>query len=441
MHRVRIIKKLDERFTPWDISADITTETDAYEFAEMLFPKNERASSPYFNDTARSLVAGVVKRFQYESSKTGAPKPKAWTLRDVILAFESIARLENTLNHPKTRYLMDHFSPDNAKNFAGVKSTADTELGKYRSVAALLDSSENEAISLNDWVENQENVLVLGNHEKAREATDTLNRLILQHLSKALISREVSDPETNETWIFLDELREAGPLKGFRQLLLRGRSKGVSVAMGFQDVEGIFATYGDHEGAEIIGAAQNTLVLHINPSAPKTAQWTSDVFSSRRDEVPSTSSSGGDKGVSWGQQRSAQLVPNVYPIQFVELPMPSPAAGLNFYSFTNNDGYRCFKYPWPEFLQKEGYFRFIDRKSYPDFQLQREPEAYCVRPWDARDYSRLGIPAVWQASTSPPFDATVLLQDALHISRVDAGRAHEQNQVWKNSSRVTAQMR
>lgn len=394
MERVKILNPLDERFTPWDISADITNDIDASELAAMLIPKNERENSPYFTNTARSLVAGVVKRLiaacAEESRKR---KLKAWTLRDVIEPFESTERLSQFLDHPKTRYLQDHFSPENAKNFAGVKSTVDTCLEVYRSVAALMDASPNAPISLKEWVENGESVLVLGNHELSREATDTLNRLILQQLSKALIARDgVINPECDETWIFLDELREAGALQGLRQLLLRGRSKGVAVAMGFQDVEGIFAAYGEHEGAEIIGATQNTVILHLNPSAPKTAQWASDVFSSRRDIVATDSTNYGERNSSWGQQRSAQLVPNVYPIQFVELPMPTPEEGLQFYSFTHSDGYRHFHYGWNnDFLERQGYFQLDDPEKYPDFILNSRWEAADLAPWDKRDYLRLNF--------------------------------------------------
>lgn len=401
MGKIRILNPLDKRVTPWDFSADIITETDAVEFAAMLIPKAEMDSSPYFANTARSLVAGVIKRFQFEARKKAIRlpsgklqiPPRAWTLRDVIQAFESRGRLELILDHPETRYLMDHFSKDNAKTFAGVKSTADTALEVYRTAAALLAAANNPPISLNDWVLNQESVLVLGNHEKSREATDTLNRLVMQHLSKALISREVvGDPEADQTWIFLDELREAGVLSGLRQLLLRGRSKGVAVAMGFQDVEGIFAAYGDHEGAEIIGAAQSLVTLHVNASAPKTAQWNSDAYSSRREEVPSLGFQSGEKGSSSSEQMSPQQVPNVFPIQFVELDLPTPASGLEFFSYTMKDGYRYFEYSWKGgFLEQEGYFQKADARRFPDFQLNEDYDAYRLKPWDNDDVKRLGL--------------------------------------------------
>ncbi len=120
-----------------------------------------------------------------------------------------------------------------------------------------------------------------------------------------------------------------------------------------------FAVYGDHEGAEIIGAAQNAIVLHINATAPKTAQWCSDVSSSRRDQVRTTSNTMGDKGASHGMNTAAQLVPNVYPFRWRD---------LKFYSFTNADDYRVFSYPWRGgFLGKRGVLWVHRPRSLPAF--------------------------------------------------------------------------
>jgi hypothetical protein len=383
--KVRILNPMDARFAPWNMAADILTEIDAIEFASILIPKNDQESSPYFTNTARALVAGVIKRLI-------VLLPGKWSLRDVLLAFEDQATLERLLNHSDTRYLMDHFSKANDRNFSGVKSTIDTELSIYRPIAALLHAgltnpskfSEEDLgpidaspFSLKEWIRQANGgVLVLGNHENAREATDTLNRLLFRQLSKLLIARE-GRMKDDETWIFLDELREAGMLSGLRQILLRGRSKGIALAMGFQDVQGIYAVYGQHEGAEIIGAAQNIAVLHINASAPETADWASKVFGSRRAKDSSQRHDHDDGGS--GSTTQTTVVPNVLPIQFTQLRMPG-AEGIKYFAYTNRTRHGVGTYD-ARFLEQDGAWQKppANCREVPDFKDHSEREAGRLR--------------------------------------------------------------
>lgn len=413
-----ILNPLDKRFVPWDIAADVKTETDAYEFATLLIPKHEGESNPYFNDAARSLITGVIKRFIATAEPRTKDSVPDWTFRDLVLAFESRKRLEHVLTHDETRHLLDHFDKDNDKNIAGVKSTVDNTMALYRPIAALFANAKEKPLSLKTWAEEEESIIVLGNHESAREATDTLNRLILHQLSKFIISKKgvVKD---DETWIFLDELREAGRLSGLRQLLLRGRSKGVAVAMGFQDVEGIYAAYGDHEGAEIIGAAQNAVILHINPTAPETAEWASKVFSSRRVKIATDTLTQGGHGLSRTEGERYELVPNVHPIEFVELPMPTSGKHLLYYGFTNTGRYGAGHYLWKD-LADAG---IVDKKydQEPDFMLQDDAQKFSLKLWTPEDERRVLGPSKKSPSTEIPENSNTVSELLRKVTRVGKG--------------------
>ncbi|MFO1458719.1 MAG: type IV secretion system DNA-binding domain-containing protein [Verrucomicrobiota bacterium] len=381
---IRIMNPLDKRFNPWDIAADVTGETEAFEFASVLIPRSERENSPYFSDVARSLVAGVIKRF----IATAAPAERMrWTLRDLVLACESTQRLRAALDYEGTRHLLEHFQPDNARNFAGVKSTLDNTMNLYRPIAALSDAAKSPPVSIKRWIQEEESVLILGNHEAAREATDTLNRLLFRQLSKSLIDRQ-GRIEGDETWVFLDEVREAGVLGGLRQLLLRGRSKGVSVAMSLQDVEGMYAAYGRHEGAEIVGAAQNVAILHLNPSAPGTVELASKIFGSRRGRVAGHSESLTEERGST-KNRHFELIPNVLPVEFVELPMPGKRTGLHYFAFTNTGGFGRGHFPW-RFLEEAGPLH-LRKEGYADIEPQTDGNAFQLRAWNKEDLTRLGM--------------------------------------------------
>ena len=82
-----------------------------------------------------------------------------------------------------------------------------------------------------------------------RQSLDAINQAIFKRAAELLLAQDES-PE-RETWIILDELREAGKLDGLTSLLSKGRSFGARVVVGFQDIEGLRAVYGEKEANEM----------------------------------------------------------------------------------------------------------------------------------------------------------------------------------------------
>ena len=151
-------------------------------------------------------------------------------------------------------------------------STIETYLGKYQFVAAAWERAE-RSISLAEWL-TSESILVLGNDEQARTALDAINQVIFKRLSELILAQ--TESETRRTWIFLDELRQAGPLNGLSALLTKGRSKGTCVVLGFQDIEGLRDVYGTQVANEIAGQCANKAILRSDSAI--TAEWASALF-------------------------------------------------------------------------------------------------------------------------------------------------------------------
>ena len=139
-------------------------------------------------------------------------------------------------------------------------STVATKLQRYEFIAAAW-SHASEKISLKDWVEG-EYILLLGNDEATRTALDAINQVIFRRVSELILNQ--SESETRRTWVFLDEVREMGHLEGLSRLLTKGRSKGCSIVLGFQDIEGLRDVYGQKIAAEITGQCSNKAILRTN---------------------------------------------------------------------------------------------------------------------------------------------------------------------------------
>jgi type IV secretory pathway TraG/TraD family ATPase VirD4 len=115
-------------------------------------------------------------------------------------------------------------------------------------------------------------VLVLGNDDSVRAAMDAINQVLFQRASELVLRKPNS--WSRRSWFFLDEVREAGKLAGLPRLMNKGRSKGVCVALGFQDIHGMKSVYGAELALELVGQCSNKVLLRLESA--ETAKWASE---------------------------------------------------------------------------------------------------------------------------------------------------------------------
>jgi len=382
--RVITLNPFDERSAAWNMAADITSPATAQQIATILIPENKHASQPFFSDAARHLLTGVFISFIRTC-------PEAWTLRDVILAMKSRGRLCEVLGRvPETRDLLENLKNDiTAQN---IMSTIQTRLQRYEFIAATWDRA-GESINLRDWL-NGEYILVLGNDEATRSALDAINQVIFKRLSELALAE--SESETRRTWVFLDEVREAGELQGLSSLLTKGRSKGVCVVLGFQDIEGLREVYGSKVANEIIGQCANKAILRLE--SPETAQWASSLFgvnesivTTRSQSIGSGTSNGrGGEGAfaSTNQSTSQSFVKaeNVLPSEFMNIAPTTRKTGLTGYYQSPYVGAYSVTLT-PEWLTQSL------RTPNPTVEnfLPRPETSHYLRPWNEKDLERLNL--------------------------------------------------
>jgi type IV secretory pathway TraG/TraD family ATPase VirD4 len=191
-----------------------------------------------------------------------------------MVAIRDIENVRKILESvPETRDRLMHF--ENQKTLLDVMSTFTSKMQEYEYIAAAWDKAK-KRVSLSDWL-SQEFILVLGNTEIAKKATDEINRVIFRRMTELILSE--NETSTKQTWIFLDEVRQAGRLDSLNTLLTKGRSKGACCVLGFQDIEGLRKVYGREECNELVGQCNNKAILKIN--SPETALWAASLFGDR----------------------------------------------------------------------------------------------------------------------------------------------------------------
>ena len=224
---VHILDPFDKRSVAWDIAKDVDEPDIARTVAESLIPGEGNSTQPYFRDTAAVIVCAVMQALHIK-------KPYAWTLRDLVLVMrsgETITKLVSSV--PETKHYVDQHCNDTGQAFQSVLSTATGKIDWLTSIASLWDRAE-EKISLRDWVSNQESILLLGSDNLRAIAMAELNRMMLTYLTLAVL--DLPDDDDRRVWFLLDEFTSLGKIKQVQDLLYKGRSKGASVILAFQEI-------------------------------------------------------------------------------------------------------------------------------------------------------------------------------------------------------------
>ena len=339
--QIVVLNPLQRFGAAWDIAADIDSPSVAFQLAEVLIPVEKQASQPFFSDAARHLLSGVFMALKYL-------KGDEWTLRDALLSVRSAKTLKAFVEAcPHTEHLSVYFGED--RETASILSTIATKLSRFEAIAGAAERCSRK-VSLKKWV-TERSVLVLMNDDVTRAACDAFNQAIVQRLSQLLLGHP--DNPKRRTWVFLDEVREAGKLEGLSSLLNRGRSKGVCVVLGFQDIEGLREVYGQHLANELIGQCGNKAILRLQ--SPETAKWAEGLAGTHLREESSLSGGlsfgkpgqgdggkGGGGGRNVGGSQSLNERKYAYDSEFLSLPFPEPTTLEGFYFLRNDFGKRAF---------------------------------------------------------------------------------------------------
>jgi len=374
--RIETLNPFDARGVAWDMARDVTTPATCHQLAEALISRSGNSTSqPYFQDTARHLLVGILTVFNKRA------KGK-WTFRDLMVAKNSLESVKSILEcEPETAPQLHHFERE--ETMKDVFSTFQTRMAQYEFVAAAWDHAERK-VSITDWLEG-EYVLVLGNNTVAAEATNEINRVMFQRMVELILSQD--ETESRQTWIFLDEVRQAGKLDSLNQLLIQGRSKGACCVLGFQDVEGMREAYGDKLANELVGQCGHKAVLKLN--SPETAEWASKLFGHKEVMVQRSSESESKKSVWSGSiTKSKNRVQKavVTSGEFMALEHAQPSIGVQGYFIVPSVGNYCHKVSgkWVETSLTRKKFAINGFKA-------RTDENQSLKPWLLDDTKRLAL--------------------------------------------------
>jgi len=370
----------------WDLATDFRETAQIDELAEMIVPKSEHASdNRFFEDVSRILVTDVIESLR-------EIQPDDWSLRDVCEVCLRMDNLKPILNKTHNgqaswdTYLAPLESEFGDRTAQSCLASLQTYVRPFQNLAKYWHSAKN-CFSLDQWHVGS-GLLLLGADTRRERTLQRVNQLLIRRICQLLLARRQENP-IDLTWFFIDEVREAGKLNGLRQLMTSGRSKGARVVLGFQDIEGLYSLYGQHEAEEMIGLCSNRVVLHLDN--PKTRKWASDFFGEAEEYLPSESSGqsyGKDVSRSSGVHIGLNLRANVLPIEFCDLPLGNPFEGIRGWSAIPG---RRQKFFVPPETAKRAVLMQNHTNSDESLNRSRPQPAEGFGSWDDDDFEAFGV--------------------------------------------------
>lgn len=359
----------------WDIAADADSQEAARQVAEALAPV-ESQHQPYFDTAAQQLIAAALIRL-------GERCGSNWTLRDVLLACVDRKVLGDLLEGSKDVFVLratkNLTSPRDST--ADVMGTISQKLSPYAPVAALWSTAKKK-VSIKDWHRTNA-ILLLVMRQGCSVALQPINQALFRLASSHLVDDVRTD---RQSWMFLDEVREIGRLRGLTALTNKGRDKGVRVVMGFQTIEGLQVAWGGKEaGSEAANICANRIYLHSD--SPDTCQWMAqhvgaiEVEETIFQQSLSKERPGHTDGGSWDQKRNTRST--MHASDFGEnLKSASPEDGLTALNIIPVIGTYVSWMPWSWVLKHLPKPENFEEKV-------RTPEQQRLRDWNEDDFDRL----------------------------------------------------
>ena len=267
---IAIMNPFDQRCRPWWISADIETATDAETLANILIPEKKDSKDDEFWRSASILLIKAVVRYLNRVA------PRHWTFRDLLLALRSESIIRKMIDDdPRLKHYEQTFGSD--KTAANIMASVIAKVERFEPIAALWHKAEtvfdSRPISLTEWTEDSQ-ILVLGRSETAETQLTEINRVLITRLSELLLEKR--ETRTPETFVILDELGSLGNLQSLLKLATEGRSKGVSLAAGFQAEGHIQSNFSKEIAETILGQFNHIAALKIRDET--TAKWVSGLM-------------------------------------------------------------------------------------------------------------------------------------------------------------------
>lgn len=263
-----ILCPFDRRSAVWAIWLDVTSKTQAREFAARMIPESK---DPVWSNAGRFVMTGIIMYLINNFTKKG----EAWSWKQ----FADLCVLDR---EALVEILTAHY-PEGLRAIKEEGKTSESVLMNFGAFAApicdLADAwgDRKKGFSIEKWITNPYSkirTVILQLSSEFEILAQAFNQTIIAQITT--YTTRLADVSANVAplWIYADEFPRIGKAKAIDELIAAGRSKSFRIALAIQDLGQLRAVYGQDVADSWVNSI-GTKVL--GRSSATGAQWVSEM--------------------------------------------------------------------------------------------------------------------------------------------------------------------
>jgi type IV conjugative transfer system coupling protein TraD len=256
-----LLNPFDERCPSWNLWADCPNAYDFDALATALIPTGLHTSDPFWNDSARKVVAAAARELARRNQKD------IRMLLD-LLTVAPMEDLHQFLANTEAGPLID---PNSEKTALSIRSN----VSNYTAALRYLPQNRTE-FHIREWVmkDTTDEWVFLNATDAQLASVRSVLSMWLEILTNALLGLPAS--QTRRIWLVIDELPVLQKIPSLEDFLARSRKHGGCATIAFQSPSQLRDRYGE-AGAQTITGLCNTWVCFLQREF-EAAKWVANSF-------------------------------------------------------------------------------------------------------------------------------------------------------------------
>lgn len=309
-----ILAPWDSRSMSWAVAHDVDTLAAAREFSARMIPEAQ-GGTPFFSNAARQVLIASLVELQSES-------PEKWGFADLskklVRPIDELAEAARAHFPEALKALSD--GQQNVTS-AGVLGNMMSYLSVVFDLARAWPSPG--IFSIRDWLQEKNKAtksVVLQHNGQFESLARAFNGAVLGLASQLINSPLMSESSSRRLWFFLDEFPQIGKVESIFPMAEIGRSKGVRLVVGLQDISQLKKIYSEHQASALVSMVGTHIVTKV--SSGETADFITEKLIGEREierldvstssgtgRTPGLFTPGGTRTSSWKPVREPVMLP------------------------------------------------------------------------------------------------------------------------------------
>lgn len=308
----------DSRAAPWAVAQDVDTLAAAREFAARMIAEPAGSGNPMWANASRQVLVTCLVELQ-------VTMPGRWGFADLVAG---LTRPVDQLTEAARKYFPEAVK---ALGDGGQRNvtTDGIQINLMSYLSVIFDLARAwptpGIFSIRDWLtetgSRRVKTVILQHDGQFESLARAFNGAVIGLAGQLIKSKLVGESKKRKLWFFLDEFPELGKVETILSLAAVGRSKGIRVVIGLQDISQLKKTYSEHDTDSIVSMVGTHVIAHVSPG--ETAHYIAEKLIGEREierldvsmtsgagRAPGIFTSGGSRTSRWNPVREPVVLPS-----------------------------------------------------------------------------------------------------------------------------------